>query len=69
MYGQFPQFPSRYGPIVPGKHVIDIFDYAAMRHARCDIDIAAGRRVLVLVGSSGNCVISDVTEQVMSRLP
>lgn len=65
----YGQFPSKNRPIIPGKHVIDFFDYGAMRHARCDIDIAAGRGVLVLVGSSGNCVISDATEQVMSRLP
>jgi hypothetical protein len=47
-------------PIVPGSHNLDLFDYRAMRHARCPLEVAPGHRFQVLVGTTGNCIVTEI---------
>ena len=51
---------SRRQPIVPGAHTLDLFDYNHMRYTRCPIEVAPGRRLQVLVGTAGNCVVTEI---------
>jgi hypothetical protein len=57
-YGWIP--PWRRRPIIPGPHAVDLFDYNGMRHARCPVEILAGRRVQVVIGTAGKCISMEV---------
>lgn len=47
--------------IVPGRHVIDMFDYRGMRHVRCEVDIPPGRHIVALLYKG--CAIRDGTSE------
>jgi hypothetical protein len=57
-YGGLP--PWKRQPIIPGRHTVDLFDFRGMQHVRCDVEILRQRRFLVVAGSQGNCVVTEI---------